>query len=917
MGLKEDEEAVKQIVQNACMGPPTTVFGFRLDRDGQYDTPTGKQLSLGSTIRSLLPVLTSETDRKVFNRPETCVHLEKTYKKPKIPKWIPLSKQMDAYVKAYEQRPMALKRLVPGKQFGHEYQAKKAAASHHSFYGVIIAKLHESTTVKQMHQAAVSIVTNLLDGWGYVCTIHNPDVSCTLQIQLRDSCEEPDPDQNTGSITWQHGDKCRECRAKEYIDAPTMKTMNMGEMQDECVTERLSEEMCPGVHLHLVTWSRTQKPILNQTAAYKAARMRFNVHMTGQRVIAGAQTLMYVLSPPRLLMPASPENNTFDTHGRDQMFMAQDTDGVLKRIVDHHSSAAAMEMILNKHIQRTELRPDVTGLYPTTRTKHKQEQMFDMFLYVIKKYNIDQLSEIPNLKREMERQNDLHVGPFHSMTLNPRMYSSIWLNAVSHLKQEIQQTSLQQHISQYIEQYGTDERLDETENKTVMSLTESETAFKDVLHRQGISDTAKWVNDMHNLFDKKTPNPKQNAMCIYGESNAGKSWIFRPIQRACPNHTVIGGQMKQQNQFMFMNTPGKRWILFNEITINDTSQEKFKELLGGERMEVEIKFLKPETIFRTPCIMTCNRHPYDDVTNQENKTALKERMKLYRWNRINWTSVKWNGAGDLHPGVYIKKPSPLAPQPKKPNIVTAADKTRAASDRLANAIHEQLRRRKTDAMAETYARQITEKCIVGYMAIHHTFTPSEQQAREHMVHLTDSSETEHDTSECSDPICRSVSERERPQPEKRKSAPETETPEQSNKVHRSEQARTSDADTEQVQMPHLTMEEYLDLKFTDTDLAKQRMQKSPDRQIYSPITIPDEESYQSQHPSDDEWAECAERYEREIQSQTQTTLTSFFSRKETAGTSRTVAIEPSRSESPGNKHSSIPAANRIKQKYGM
>lgn len=865
MGFKEDQEVIKQIIQNICIGSCMKAVGYRVI--GGRQLPVLRQHQMNTTIQMLLPSLTKYVDLVSFNDPETCVHLKKEYTGVRTPSWTSLSEAMTKYIKEYEGRSLPLKRIVPGIQFGHEYQAKKAAAGNNVYYGIIIAKKNVHTTVKQMYGAAISLIEGLHEGWGYVCTIHDPDVQCTLETTLWDTEENPDPEFNGGVITWQHGKKCMECKAKERSDTDNRKTVNMGAA--DCYKEEALLDMCPGVHLHLIVWSKPEMtgPVINQSHAYKTARQKFNVHMVGKSISAGAQAITYILSPPRMLMPATLDKIKYVRQNCSRMYLIQDSGNVIKEIANLHSAAGAMEMILNKHEKRAKIPKEitVTGLYPSDRKKQKEEQMFDMFLYVMRKYNINSMIEIPKLKKMMEKQEDPNVGALHTMTINAQRYKPTWMSALQHHIEESEKTTLQQYLTQYVETHGWGSHFDDAEKKEVMSISESETAFADILRRQGITNTLQWIDDIHNLFDKTTLNPKQNCICIYGESNAGKSWIIRPIQRACKNHTVIGGQMKQDNQFMFMNVPGKRWVLLNEITINDTSMEKFKELLGGERLEVEIKFMPPATLFRTPCIMTCNRHPYDDVSSSEDRKAFRTRIKMYRWNRINWEHVKWNGAGDLHPGVYLRKEKILKPQCREINMITAGDKTRAAAERMASAVHHQLRKNMKERVKPEYVSELTEIAIKGYMAFHHDYTATQREARAHMTHLTDFQGSEHNTTTCQDSICTMLAQTryeiiKGPQ-EKRKLKFQTEEAQMKHKLQCTERMKGSDEESEETQAEEMPMSELLDLEFPDIDLTKLRAPRFTDDRTYPPNIIVPEDCLQSQ-PTEDEDIEFQATYEQ-------------------------------------------------------
>nr|ASM94083.1 putative non-structural NS1 [Caledonia starfish parvo-like virus 3] len=262
---------------------------------------------------------------------------------------------------------------------------------------------------------------------------------------------------------------------------------------------------------------------------------------------------------------------------------------------------------------------------------------------------------LPELKNHMKAKKDDDLLALHKATINPTQIRPIWSNAVQHYKRIEHKLTLHDYIARYENRYGIEERYmyDESNNESIMSKEESIKAMKFSLAYHNI-DYEEWLTLAHNIFNKTTTNKKENSLCIYGDSNAGKSWIIQPLQKVCNQHTINGGGgTAEDGQFKFMGMVGKRWALFNEMIVSDLSAEKMKEILGGENAEVPVKFAAPTRIGRIPCFITCNHEPFKYVTSPQNKTALNNRCKTYNWRVFPWEQAPWeNKSACLHPGCY-------------------------------------------------------------------------------------------------------------------------------------------------------------------------------------------------------------------------------------------------------------------------
>lgn len=119
---------------------------------------------------------------------------------------------------------------------------------------------------------------------------------------------------------------------------------------------------------------------------------------------------------------------------------------------------------------------------------------------------------------------------------------------------------------------------------------------------------------------------ERSCFCVEGPSTCGKTyWLTKPFQRLDP---VIKGEVGLDERFAFEACGNKLIILQDECNISRITAQRYKQILRGDPVQVDVKFKEPITIYKTPVMMCCNKSPVWDLTAAEGE-AIKRRMHLY------------------------------------------------------------------------------------------------------------------------------------------------------------------------------------------------------------------------------------------------------------------------------------------------
>lgn len=129
-----------------------------------------------------------------------------------------------------------------------------------------------------------------------------------------------------------------------------------------------------------------------------------------------------------------------------------------------------------------------------------------------------------------------------------------------------------------------------------------------------------FIGDFWNVIFKLSD--KKNVLAIQGPSNTGKTTFIRPLA-----DIYNWGEIVHGGQFMFQNCINKELLFWEEPLIGSDYTEVCKKVFEGMTTQVNIKFKAPQTLYRTPVVITTNKDVwhYSDCDEE----AFRNRMFLY------------------------------------------------------------------------------------------------------------------------------------------------------------------------------------------------------------------------------------------------------------------------------------------------
>uniref|UniRef100_A0AAU7E1A2 NS1 protein n=1 Tax=Mops bat parvovirus TaxID=3141925 RepID=A0AAU7E1A2_9VIRU len=140
---------------------------------------------------------------------------------------------------------------------------------------------------------------------------------------------------------------------------------------------------------------------------------------------------------------------------------------------------------------------------------------------------------------------------------------------------------------------------------------------------QGI-DAVEFMFDLWSvLFQTRD---KINTFVIQGPSNTGKTTFIREMLQL-----FNWGEIQSSGQFMFQNCINKELLIWEEPLIGSDFAETCKRVFEGMNTQVSVKYKAPQTLYRTPIIITTNKDLWHYTTADE--SAFRNRICLYLFNR--------------------------------------------------------------------------------------------------------------------------------------------------------------------------------------------------------------------------------------------------------------------------------------------
>ncbi len=611
-------------------------------------------------------------------------------------------------------RPIPLGIVTPPDMFANEYQHKKNLCNPYMFTGIVIGMTNGETDDMSMRHALEYLLNGLSAGYGYVATWHDPKLHCHVSVAKLDDMYE--------CTVGAHGTESKSCplNIETYTEVEDYMSHKCNIGQSDCFGYG-DDKFYPGLHLHLIIWNKRGNTCPLNMNRYKELARKHPVYVKGQFMKSGSQALTYALAPPRIIAIDTGAwyrdrcNNSYLTDKGDQpikpvlTFFLRDEGHVFSEWTRYTKNTSIAEMMFVKEEQRVEPVVEINpnklqeraelSIAPKLKKKQtKEEANFDLFINVMEKYQITKLDHIVQIEDLMTDACDPMLAAFHTATLNQFRIRPIWESANARMNANFNQWSLQDFCDKYVKLHGIEGSWSKADNREIMSFEESLYAMEEMMKYQTGQPANRWRDEVHEWFNKATKDPKKNTLCLYGPKNSGKTWLFKPLQMMCCNHTIIGSSMDgRTSNFLFMNACNKRFIVFNETHVTPDNCDKYKELLGGEQTEVDVKHKPMQTVYRTPCVITTNHHPFFGIIDPEDRSALEARTNIKRWNEFPWHNFpKWNQK-ILHPACYSRVNYDM---PKVNKIAAVTQKDIPFKDRVEEVL--ELSFAKSKAMAKLF-----------------------------------------------------------------------------------------------------------------------------------------------------------------------------------------------------------------------
>lgn len=139
---------------------------------------------------------------------------------------------------------------------------------------------------------------------------------------------------------------------------------------------------------------------------------------------------------------------------------------------------------------------------------------------------------------------------------------------------------------------------------------------------------------------------KRIGLYLQGAPNSGKTALTNSIWNPIKD-TV--GKITKGDSFSFMDCAGKKIVVGEEIAITAANIEKYKDMMSGATVKVEVKNKGSEDC--TPCLVLLNSNmEFSANLNRQQISAMKAR--LYNISGLKRSSTLRHMTGHLHPRLF-------------------------------------------------------------------------------------------------------------------------------------------------------------------------------------------------------------------------------------------------------------------------
>lgn len=138
---------------------------------------------------------------------------------------------------------------------------------------------------------------------------------------------------------------------------------------------------------------------------------------------------------------------------------------------------------------------------------------------------------------------------------------------------------------------------------------------------------------------------KINCLYMYGAKDCGKTTLEASISSGFMFKTTLCTLTDMTSSFELQELVSAGVAVFNEPAVACKQTEIIKQLFEGNPLDTNVKYKDKQRIYRTPCIVTTNRHIW--CYNMDAAGPIKSRIKMY-----TFTVQAPKRTKQLHPKVW-------------------------------------------------------------------------------------------------------------------------------------------------------------------------------------------------------------------------------------------------------------------------
>lgn len=181
----------------------------------------------------------------------------------------------------------------------------------------------------------------------------------------------------------------------------------------------------------------------------------------------------------------------------------------------------------------------------------------------------------------------------------------------------------------------------------VMTVSESLYYLKEILMFQlGSMDAVReFLYECYLVMNRWSG--KKNCIYLKGPASSAKSWFATGLKLSMHTYYTHGNLGKNTSNFVWQELATRNVFHFEEPMVDPVHIDDLKTILGGQTLDVQIKYKSAGQVDRIPVICTTNHDLWR--FNPGDQSAIKARSYYYVWKTLPETI---NVTGALHPKVF-------------------------------------------------------------------------------------------------------------------------------------------------------------------------------------------------------------------------------------------------------------------------